>query len=212
MSYYDPDEATAREDMCRLLAACYYEPGPEFAEENLFGSIVTAASRIDTGLADEARKLGEEFAAQDLETLLVDYSRLFLGPVRVLAQPYASCWLTAPATPDVHLTPSVLEMYNSGGFDIDDEFRELPDHIAVELEFLYLLTFRKNDAQRLGEMDEARALAELERRFLSEHLGAWIGPFTGAVRSGAQAGFYRQLATLTERFILMREAACGLAH
>lgn len=212
MSYYDPDEATAREDMCRFLAACFYEPGPEFAEENLFGSMLIAAARIDAGFAEEVRKLGEEFAARDLETLLVDYSRLFLGPVRVLAQPYASCWMTEPAAPDVHLTASVLEMYSAGGFDVDDGFRELPDHIAVELEFLYLLAFRKNDAERLGAMEEARALAELERKFLSGHLGAWIGQFAEAVRSGAQTGFYRQLAELTERFVLMKEAACNASH
>ena len=45
MSDFDPDRASAREDLCRFLAACYYEPGPEFAEEKLFDSMLAAASR-----------------------------------------------------------------------------------------------------------------------------------------------------------------------
>jgi TorA maturation chaperone TorD len=93
MSDYDPDEATARQDLCRFLSACYYEPAPEFAEEKLFDSIVTAAARLHPELAAMARRLREAFEAQDLQTLLVDYTRLFLGPINALAKPYGSCWL-----------------------------------------------------------------------------------------------------------------------
>lgn len=208
MSQYDPDEATAREDLCRFLAACFYEPGPEFGEENLFGSMVTAASRIHSDLAEQARKLGEAFAAEDMQTLLVDYSCLFLGPVQVLAQPYESSWIKTPTKAGDRLS-AVLDLYSTGGFDIDEEFRDLHDHVAVELEFLYLLTFKRNDAQRAGQTDELMLLEQLERQFLNEHLGAWIEPFAAAIRSGAQTSFYRQLADFTERFIQMEAARLG---
>jgi hypothetical protein len=58
MSDYDPDEATAREDLCRFLSACYYEPGVEFAEEKLFDSMRVAATRLSPDLAEHARRLG----------------------------------------------------------------------------------------------------------------------------------------------------------
>jgi putative dimethyl sulfoxide reductase chaperone len=207
MSQYDPDEATAREDMCRFLSACFYEPVPEFAEEDLFGSMVTAASRIDPDLADEARQLGKAFAAEDLQTLLVDYTRLFLGPVQAIARPYGSCWLTQP---EADSRSAVLDLYDAGGFEVDEGFRELPDHVAVELEFLYLLTFRRNDALRAGQADEVSALEELERQFLAEHLGAWVRPFSAAIRTGAQTAFYRHLAGMTERFVLVKAASLGI--
>lgn len=212
MSQYDPDEATAREDLCRFLSACFYEPGPEFAEENLFDSMLLAAARIHPDLADHARKLGPAFAAQDLETLLVDYTRLFLGPVQALAQPYGSSWLSAPASTEDNPPLAVLDLYSEGGFEIDDEFRELPDHVAVELEFLYLLTFKGNEAREAGHTDDLLAVEQLERQFLSEHLGAWIGPFATAIKSGAETEFYRQLAELTERFVRMKEADLNTAH
>ena len=201
MSDYDPDEATARQDLCRFLSACYYEPAPEFAEEKLFDSIVIAAERLHPELAATARRLREAFEAQDLQTLLVDYTRLFLGPIDALAKPYGSCWLPAQAPTEDNPPPAVLAIYSEGGFDTDDEFPELPDHIAVELEFLYLLAFTQNQARQAGNNEALANAEQLQKRFLDEHLGAWIGPFTAAVKSGAQTAFYRELAALTARFV-----------
>ncbi|MHB8950745.1 MAG: TorD/DmsD family molecular chaperone, partial [Rhodoferax sp.] len=138
MSDYAPDEATARADLCRFLSACFYEPAPEFAEEKLFDSMLLAATQVHPDLAEHARKLGEAFAAQDLQTLLVDYTRLFLGPVQALASPYGSSWLGAPAQTQEQENPAlaVLDLYSAGGFETDEAFSDLPDHMAVELEFL----------------------------------------------------------------------------
>ena len=210
MSDYAPDEASARADLCRFLSACYYEPAPEFAEENLFHSMLVAAASIHPDLADSARKLGEAFAAQDLQTLLVDYTRLFLGPMQALASPYGSSWLSAPVQTEENPPLAVLDLYSAGGFEIDEEFRELPDHVAVELEFLYLLIFNKNQASQAGNMDDLTLTELLQRRFLGEHLGVWMGPFAAAVKAGADTAFYRELAALTERFVRMEEGALSV--
>ena len=204
MSDYDPDEAVAREDLCRFLSACYYEPAAEFAEEKLFDNMLIAAKRLDPDLAEHARKLGEAFTAQDIETLLVDYTRLFLGPVQALASPYGESWLGSAAPTDDNPPLAVLDLYSEGGFEIDEEFRERPDHVAVELEFLYLLIFNQHQAARAGKSDEADVTESLQRRFLAEHLGAWIAPFAAAMASGAQSAFYRELGALTEYFVRMQ--------
>jgi TorA maturation chaperone TorD len=176
----DPAQRLARADLFRFLAACYYEPGLEFAEERLFDSMFAASAKMDPDLARQARRLGKAFSSDRLENLLVDYTRLFLGPVRALAQPYASVWMNGE-------TP-VLPMYAEAGFEIDESFRDLPDHIAVELEFLYLLIHRDDD---------------LRRRVLAEHLGRWIPAFTQAVWTGAASAFYRELVVLTDRMIAL---------
>ena len=73
------DQAEAKQELCRFLAGCYCEPGPEFAEERLFESILAAAQRIDPELAQPAQRLGQAFTAATPQDLLVDYTRLFLG-------------------------------------------------------------------------------------------------------------------------------------
>jgi TorA maturation chaperone TorD len=206
MTAFDPDAASAREDLCRFLAACYYEPCPEFSEERLFDSLLGAAQRVDPALAEIALKLGPGFEAQSLEELLVDYTRLFLGPIEQLARPYGSSWLTGEKSPTQDPTMAVRELYEQGGFDIDAGFQEVPDHVAVELEFLYLLIFKQIAAHRAGRESELASLQALQSQFLSQHLGAWIAPFAAAMAAHAQTSFYRDLAELTERFVRLMAA------
>lgn len=201
MADLDLGKALAGADMSRFLSACFYEPTPMFAEERLFESMREAARQLDTELVERVHRLGDAFAAEDLQTLLVDYSRLFLGPVDPLARPYGSFWLTGEQTLMRDATLATLALYKEGGFEIDGDFRDLPDHVAVELEFLYVLDFRQNQARRDEDEAGAATLAALRARFLAGHLAAWIGPFADAMRQGAQTLFYRELAELTALWI-----------
>ena len=197
----DFETLAARADLARLLAACFYEPGPEFAEERLFVSMAQAAARIDPSLAEAAGRLGEAFAAGDPQELLVDYTRLFLGPTGALAQPYGSVWLEDGSSLMRESTVAVNALYDEGGFELAEDFRDLPDHVAAELEFLYLLLFRRAEAARNADPAAAERFAQTQRRFLDEHLGRWVAPFAAAIRDGAQTAFYRGLGGLAESFV-----------
>jgi len=107
---------------------------------------------------------------------------------------------------------AVLELYRQGGFELDEQARELPDHVAVELEFLYLLNFKLNQARRTGDGEALASIGQLERRFLREHLGQWIVPFATAVSAGAETAFYRELGAFTERFFGLVAGSVGPVH
>ena len=77
--------AAARADLCRFLAACYYLPGPEFAEEHVFDSMRDAAAKLDPDFAEPVDALGRAFAATPLQDLQVDYTALFLNPTGSIA-------------------------------------------------------------------------------------------------------------------------------
>ncbi len=198
--------ALAGEDICRYLAACYYEPDSVFEDEGLFSSLLMAAELVEEGLAQSARRLGEAFRATTTDALLLDYTRLFLGPMDMLAKPYGSVWLDEEQTLMGNSTMAVLELYQEAEFEMDEEFKELPDHIAAELEFLYLLLFRENEARKIGDDTELVATLDLKKRFLTQHLGAWGHKFTSAIKATAQSAFYRELANLTERFLAQQVA------
>ena len=202
MSDSDVKRIAARADLCRLLAACYYQPGPEFAEERVFDSMRTAAAEIDADMASLVDALATGFSAQPLEELQIDYTRLFLNPTGPLASPYESAWIAGrdPMLVD-EIARSVLDGYRSGGYEVDADFRDLPDHIAAEMEFLYALIFREARAAASGNDAERAEAVDLRRRFLEQHLGRWIGPFAQALRGGGETALYRTLADLTERFV-----------
>lgn len=208
MKDYKPEVAAARADLCRLLAACYYQPGPEFAEEKVFDAMHEAATRISPELEVHARPLGEEFSKAGQDRLLIDYTRLFLGPIHMIAKPYGSSWLEDEKTLMQGSSVAVVELYAEGGFEIDEDFRELPDHIAVELEFLYVLLFRELQAHQQGDAEGLAATAALRTRFLDQHLGRWVELFAAPVVNGAETGFYRELARLTRRFVGMEVEHC----
>jgi TorA maturation chaperone TorD len=202
MSDSEVKRIAARADHGRLLAACYYQPGPEFAEEQVFDSMRRAAAEVDAELSALAQTLGEAFDAQPLEDLRIDYTRLFLNPTGPLAAPYESAWIAGRDPMFVEeITQSVLDGYRAGGYEVDAGFQDLPDHIAAELEFLYALIFREARAAASGNEAERAEAIDRRRRFIDEHLGRWIGPFAAALRDGGATAYYRVLADLTERFV-----------
>jgi len=192
----------ARADFCRYLAACYYQPDAAFGEERLFESMVAAAVRLDDGLAGFARQMGQAFAAQPLQELLVDYTRLFLGPVQAAARPYESVWLRGGESQLMtEATEAARAIYAEGGFEPAEDFQELPDHVAAELEFLYLLIHRGNVARCSGDAAALQQVQALRRRFLDQHLGLWLGPFLLAMQEAAHTPFYEALGEATEAFV-----------
>lgn len=194
--------AAARADLCRFLAALYYEPGPHLAEERVLESACGAASLLEPELAEGARRLALAHAAEEPARLLVDYTRLFLVPGEAAAHPYGSMWLGEAAD-------SVLGLYEQGGMEPAGDFGDRPDHIAAELEFLYLMIFREGVQAQDG--DEAARARDVARRLLETHLAAWVPRFARAVREAAQTGFYRELAGLTERFVALESQRMGIA-
>jgi putative dimethyl sulfoxide reductase chaperone len=191
----------ALSDLARFVAGCYYEPEAAFVEAGLFDSMAEAASHVDAELEALARRLGPAFEAQPLEDLLVDHTRLFLGPVQALAQPYASVWLSAESQLMQAPALDVMALYAEAGFEVDGELKELPDHVAVELEFLYLLLWRENEARAAGDASALAGVESIKRTLLDQHLGRWLGPFLLAMHDGAQTAFYEALAEFTERFV-----------
>lgn len=194
-------EGASREVLCRLLAACYYEPSLAFTEERVFDAMHLAAAQLDPDMAPLARQMGDAFSVEEPQSLLVDYTRLFLGPVDTLAKPYGSVWLEQRTTLMQESTVELLDLYAEGGFEMDESFRDLPDHIAAQLEFLYLLIYRENEARYNGDAAALATVEDVRKRFLEGHLGQWFGEFATAMRGGSQTIFYRTLADLTEKFV-----------
>ena len=188
----------ARADGYRLLSACYYQPEDAFLEENVFSQLKTALAKASPSGVIDAAALDDCFKSSGVDVLMLDYSRLFLGPFEILAKPYGSVYLDGEKIVMGDSTMQALALYREGGFDVAEDFLEMPDHIAVELEFLYLLSFRIGKA---SDYEERARLIALKQKFLEEHLGRWVGTLSEAIRKGAQTDFYKRLATLTEQFV-----------
>ncbi len=131
--------------------------------------------------------------ARPQEGLEAEYARLFVGPGRPVANPYEAVYVEGRVMGDCTL--AVRQCYAEEGLAAEDHF--LPDHVAVELEFMAQLAEREVEAREQG--DEAGALACLrqEEAFLREHLGRWLPSFCQQVLAGDAHPFYANLALRT---------------
>jgi TorA maturation chaperone TorD len=205
MSAQTLSENQHRTTIYRLLSACFYQPEVSFIEEDLFGQLATAFKGAGTDLADMAEKLDSSFRQAGLDKLLSDYSRLFLGPFEILAKPYGSVYLDGERVVMGDSTMAAVACYREAAFEVAEDFREMPDHIAVQLEFLYLLCFNQNEALASADQAAQQRWLEIEQIFLANHLGRWVGDFCQRIREHAETEHYRLLAELTETFILQQK-------
>lgn len=91
----------------------------------------------------------------------------------------------------------VLRFYHHFGLRLSQEKRDRPDHLASELEFMHLLTFR--EAEALLQRKERRPYLNAERDFLRFHLSDFIATVALKVGSG-RVPFYSDLAGLAAAF------------
>jgi len=193
--------STRREDSYRLLAACYYSPSQALFEENCCASLAGLLPDMAPDAAAAAEEAAKLLYATSLDELLVEHARLFMGPFKLVAPPYGSVWLDQQKSVMGDSTAKVAAFYHANGLQLADDFHELPDHFAVELEFMSYLAFKQREAAAAGDHQAADRLRDLQREFLGTFLLPWLGPFTDAVIEDAEAPFYQAIARCTAAFV-----------
>ena len=69
---------------------------------------------------------------------------------------------------------SVERHYSSAGIESTSASGNIPDHIAVEFEFLAFLCGNESDAWSNDDFKEARRMQDRQRRFLEQHPSIWV--------------------------------------
>jgi TorA maturation chaperone TorD len=173
----------------KILSLIFHKPDREFA-----GYLRSGFSE-DIGLLDAEANFGfanfidknrlksdEEF----YEMLAVEYTRLFTTAIPgVPCPPYESIYRENEVMGNS--TISVLECYNQAGLRVMEKFHDLPDHVAVELEFLYYL-------RNYGYNEEFNA-------FMNEHFSKWVLKFCEEVEKNDSIGFYGSAAAMLRKFV-----------
>lgn len=194
-------EITQLEIAYRLSSACCYQPDQQWQEAQLFPNLQQALLPWAPALADHAGAMRQAYEQIGHEPLLVDYAALFVGPGTLLAAPYGSVYLEKDRQVMGSSTQAALECYRSAGLTLADDFPELPDHIAVELEFCSYLLQRQLQALADDDQADAEHWHEQRRTFLQQHLGRWVKPFCANLREQADTALYRHLGDLLEGLV-----------
>lgn len=80
----------------------------------------------------------------------------------------------------------ILGFYQAFGFDMDSSCGvEMPDHLAVELEFYGVLLYKEAHQVAVGDVVGEEIIRDARRKFLVSHLGGFVGAI--AARPGVQS-------------------------
>jgi len=179
--------------------------GPDAAAYDTALGLLERAARTDgTPLArpHDETAAGSAAAASDdrLVELRVEHARLFTGPGQSAVMCYASQYVDAdergPGRLNGAAAAYAAAAYRESGVGVVPERGELADHVTLELEFLFHLCRREDDAWAAGDDEAAEAAQRAMHRFLREHAARWLPAFAGAVRTATTFDLYRGLATL----------------
>jgi TorA maturation chaperone TorD len=180
-----------RRDSYKLLSECYYPPDEQLVQ--MLNGLKKSRGRSCSEI------IGNIPGLIDTDSLRIDYSKLFMGPYGLLAPPYGSIYLEDSTRLMTDSTMDVRDRYREEGLDID--LKEAPDHIAIELEFMYFLVFREVEAIRDSDSGNVAVYLEKQKVFLENHLGKWVTIFTDRVEANAQTYFYKNLAHTTKSVV-----------
>lgn len=95
----------------------------------------------------------------------------------------------------------IAGFYRAFGFNLGGQRRERPDHIAVELEFMYALALKEAYTSETGIPEHLEICEVAQGKFLQDHLGRWIGLFAQSVAHNAPGSLFAALAQFTADFI-----------
>lgn len=208
-------------DVCARRAAVYQALAYGFAEPTAALLDALVSGELVDGLREAAAWLGRDAslyepalvalsraaeseaqagAAATLRALAVEYARLFTGPGRPVVACYASQYLEADANKPARLSGAAAAYaaaaYQAEGVAPTDVPRELPDHVTIELEFLFHLCRREEAAWERDAADDALRLRRSLDAFLRAHAAPFLSAFAAAARAASPTGFYGALAEL----------------
>jgi TorA maturation chaperone TorD len=132
------------------------------------------------------------------ENLQGDYTRLFIGPGKVIVPPWESVYFDDDRLIFQEQTLEVREWYRRFGLEAEHLHREPDDHIGLELAFLaHLAQLGIAEPEDGGQGVDLEQILQKQKDFLSEHLLRWAPTFCEQVCDKANTLFYRGAALLT---------------
>jgi TorA maturation chaperone TorD len=133
---------------------------------------------------------------QEMEKLVCEYTRLFMGPRRLGCPPQASAY-TAGRVTGLDQAGEVRDIFGDVAFTFDSA-DTTPNSIGTDLKWLAILLEKVGDET---EKKEQYKYIEMAEEFIREHLMAWIPKFARDMEDAAVSPFYRELAKATASFL-----------
>lgn len=189
-----------RANAFRALSALFLFPSPEIMQSRAhFEDLAEALYRLSEKSGIAARQLWTSLSEISYQHLAVEFTRLFIGPYDTVAPPYGSYYLENKLLMG-HTTVELMSLYVNSGLEKKHEFKDLPDHIAAEMEFAYYLIFNEVQLLKSGDLSSACEVNTVCEDFLYRFYIPWMIPFTDLIREESSHSYFKGLSDCLSNF------------
>ena len=122
-----------------------------------------------------------------------DYARTFIGHGnngRSAAYPFESVHTSEKRLLMQDARDEVLAIYRANLLKKGEEWNDCEDHIALELEFMQVMSESTAKALKEGKEDEAVEMLKTQRAFVGQHLANWVPMFVSDIKYFSQTDLY----------------------
>lgn len=180
------------------LSSVFYKPNEELMELLLDRGIDDLKDMLmKIGHVEKAAFLEimkNQLSKEDyLRKLKTEYNMLFFGPGKLLAPPYSSVYIDGLGQVETKTTKRVSEIYRAWGVQLNQDFKEPVDHVAIEISFLHQLNVIYAET---GNLD---ALAQ-KQEFLI-HMNKWLNKFADQINAHQTLEFYGAMGEILVIYI-----------
>ncbi len=189
-----------RGDCFRLLAACFYEPDRSLLfKEQVGEKLWFLLGEHAPDAAKAGRDLHNSLQELEQEKMRVDYAALFVGPFELIAAPYGSVYIEKNRRVMGDSTLNAGSFYKEAELSVN--IMEPPDHIIIELEFMYYLCSKEASAAKSGLADESQKFRDIQVRFYYDAMEPWVFQFCKAIKGGTDNKYYIHLSECLKSFM-----------
>jgi len=197
----------------------YTRPGPELVEELRSGHL---GETLEIAIGDHPSSQRLSAAAAALRLLLrpdrreatasaavVQFDRLFPPAGKLAAPPYEAEYGPAHIFQKADLLADVAGFYRAFSLELGSAAKERPDHLALELEFLGFLLEKEAYALLQADSELATLTAEARGKFVTSHLGCWVGGFARALAREMPPPLYQAWTAFLEAVVAAEVELAG---
>jgi TorA maturation chaperone TorD len=198
--------SATRRDVYGCLSVCFDYPSELIIEAESVRAITKTLHSLARmcaaeSLACDARRFSQ--ALKKTNNLLdqeVEYSRLFLGPFKPALYPSESIFLGRSSRDSADVERADRAFLRES-LALSPEFKDVPDHISVEFEFMSHLCSRENEAEESLDASAVFAYKLRQQSFLEKHIINWVPEFGERLQQTTSNQFYKRLANFTLQYV-----------
>ena len=220
------ETAFVRSQIYRLLSLAFHYPKEEIFNLLAKGSfikelkdyfsyiLVNNTTEITKEMGDNAIEIitaleeviGKEFPNRDLSYLQEKFHTVFGHTVHKDYPPQGSHYGQDHMFQSSQHLADIAGYYNAFGLEPAGKQLEGLDHISLELEFMYVLTFKEGYAIENDGSEKVDVCVKTQKKFMKNELGSWASFFAKLLESKGNDEYYQKMAGLLKVFLEMEVA------